>query len=95
MQELKLHSQHLNEELALPVYCSKPVTPLYHSIGIKETEVKTTDGAVRNFIEPNRALAHALQAKQVRYHYHEFDGDHSWTYWQPDLPIGLKKVIEM
>ncbi len=34
MQELKLHSQHLDEELSLPVYCSKPITPLYKHLVI-------------------------------------------------------------
>lgn len=34
MQELKLHSQHLDEELSLRVYCSKPVTPLYKHLVI-------------------------------------------------------------
>ncbi|MCL6617207.1 MAG: esterase family protein, partial [Anoxybacillus ayderensis] len=34
MQELTLHSQHLDEELSLPVYCSKPITPLYKHLVI-------------------------------------------------------------
>ncbi|MCG3085564.1 esterase family protein [Anoxybacillus sp. LAT_35] len=92
-----MQSPYVNDDVMTHVqsFTDWHLLALYHSVGIKETEVKTTDGAVRNFIEPNRALAHVLQAKQSRYHYEEFDGDHSWTYWQPNLPIGLKKVIEM
>jgi len=63
---------------------------IYHVIGTQETEVQTTDGKVQDFISPNRILAKKIQAKPITYFYEEFNGNHTWTYWQPDLKRALK-----
>ncbi|RFU69217.1 esterase family protein [Peribacillus saganii] len=66
---------------------------LYHVIGKNETEVPTTDGRKKNFIEPNRELQALFQSKGFSCFYDEFDGEHSWKYWQPDLKRALMKMF--
>jgi enterochelin esterase-like enzyme len=65
---------------------------VYHVVGTQETEVPTTDGKKKNFIEPNRSLSQLFKQKNFSYFYEEFDGNHTWKYWQPDLKRAL---IEM
>ncbi|NRD78463.1 esterase family protein [Bacillus sp. BRMEA1] len=62
---------------------------IYHVIGTKETEVKMTDGNIGDFLSPNRALNKEIIQKPFTYFYDEFDGNHTWTYWQPDLRRAL------
>lgn len=66
---------------------------LYHVIGTKETEVPTTNGEKKNFIEPNRALHELMNEKGFSVYYEEFEGTHTWTYWQPDLKQALPKML--
>ncbi|MDQ1147050.1 enterochelin esterase-like enzyme [Bacillus sp. SORGH_AS 510] len=72
--------EHLNPQLV----------EIYHVIGNQETEVKTTDGQVKNFLIPNRELSSIISVKTPAYFYEEFQGNHTWTYWQPDLRRALK-----
>jgi enterochelin esterase-like enzyme len=66
---------------------------IYHVIGNKETEVKTTNGKVSDFLTPNRKLSSLFTQKSYTYFYEEFIGDHTWTYWQPDLKRALKMMF--
>ncbi len=66
---------------------------IYHQIGIKETEVKTTDDQILDFTGPNEQLKELLQKKNTNYHFEAFDGDHKWTYWQPLITPALKKML--
>lgn len=71
--------------------CSSPeLLSVYHQIGVNETEVKTTDGAEQDFLEPNRALHQAMTDRGIPVQYEEFEGDHKWTYWQP----AIKKILQ-
>lgn len=63
---------------------------MYHTVGTEETRVETTDGNIRDFLEPNRTLHELLQKGCDRYHYHEFKGGHLWKYWEKDLPDALR-----
>ncbi|WP_205439682.1 alpha/beta hydrolase [Peribacillus alkalitolerans] len=63
---------------------------IYHVIGTEETNVPTTDGQHKNFIEPNRELHELFKQKGFVMHYEEFEGEHTWKYWQKDLPKALK-----
>ncbi|MTH53196.1 esterase family protein [Bacillus mangrovi] len=74
-------------------FSSSPDITIFHQIGKKETEVKTTAGEVQNFLEPNRMLQKAIEKKGFPYLYEEFDGDHTWTHWQPLLPKALKAMF--
>ncbi|WP_449539539.1 alpha/beta hydrolase [Ferdinandcohnia sp. Marseille-Q9671] len=67
---------------------------LYHVIGTGEIEVKTTKGEVEDFLTPNRELHDILIKKGYPYFYEEFNGNHTWTYWQPDLPRALTKMLK-
>lgn len=66
---------------------------IYHSIGQKETAVETTDGKTKDFITPNRELHHVMKDRRFSHYYREFDGDHTWTHWQPDLKCALLKML--
>lgn len=67
---------------------------IYHTIGLKETDVPTTvDGEVE-FVQPNKDLNKILSEKVRSYYYYEFpDGIHTWKYWQQDLPRALTTMF--
>ncbi|MFD1735366.1 alpha/beta hydrolase [Bacillus salitolerans] len=67
---------------------------LYHSVGTKETAVETTKGETKDFVNPNRELATLMKSKKFDSSFHEFDGDHTWTYWQPDLKQALQIILK-
>lgn len=64
---------------------------VYHIIGLKEDEVKMTTGEVSDFLQPNRELNKIFTERGFDYFYDEFNGNHSWKFWQPDL----KRVMKM
>ena len=66
---------------------------IYHIIGVHETEVKTTDGLIKDFLTPNQELSQLFKKKRFPYFYEEFSGDHTWRYWQPDLKRALKHIF--
>lgn len=66
---------------------------LYHVIGTKETDVPTTDGKRANFIEPNREMHQLINKKGFSGFYEEFDGLHTWKYWQADLKRALVEMF--
>jgi len=66
---------------------------IYHVIGNNETQVRTTDGTICNFLLKNRLLKSILQQKEIYYYYDEFYGDHSWIYWQADLKRALRSML--
>jgi enterochelin esterase-like enzyme len=51
--------------------------------------VKLTSGGTADFLEPNRELNNLLKNKGFSIFYEEFDGDHTWKHWQPDLKRAL------
>jgi enterochelin esterase-like enzyme len=90
-----LQSPYINNSVLERVTSEKTTSQLsiYHSIGLKETDVKTTNDTVRDFLTPNRELNKYLDNHTLSYVYQEFDGDHSWTYWQDDLKSALKAMF--
>lgn len=67
---------------------------VYHSIGLKETNVPTTAGEHVDFIIPNEKLRETLKEKIIHYEYVEIeDGNHTWKYWQKELPSILEKMF--
>lgn len=62
---------------------------VYHIIGKKEDQVVTTDKTVKDFLTPNRKLHELLQSKEFETFYEEFEGNHTWKYWKPDLERAL------
>lgn len=60
---------------------------VYHSIGLNELAVPTTEDGEVDFLTPNRQLAKTLKNKWNSYDYREIeDGNHTWKYWQAELP---------
>lgn len=68
---------------------------VYHVIGKEETEVKLTSGGTEDFLEPNRQLNQLMKNKGFSIFYEEFDGDHTWKHWQPDLQRALVQNFGM
>lgn len=87
-----LHSPMVNEDVLSKVENVR--TPysfsVYHIIGQKEDEVKTTRGEVENFLKPNRALNSLMEERGFSVFYDEFIGDHTWKHWQPDIKRALR-----
>ncbi|GAE24787.1 putative acetyl esterase YjcH [Halalkalibacter wakoensis JCM 9140] len=93
--QVMMHSPYVNDKVLTTVasYEKNENLSIYHVIGKKETNVKTTDGQVLDFVTPNRELYALLKKMPFSYTYEEFDGDHTWTYWQKDLPRGLTTLL--
>ncbi|KHF41813.1 alpha/beta hydrolase [Halalkalibacter okhensis] len=93
--QVMIHSPYVNETVIQNVtdYNKLENITIYHVIGKKETSVKTTDGQTLDFLTPNRKLHALLKEKPFSYTYEEFDGNHTWTYWQKDLPKGLTTLL--
>ncbi|MUK88042.1 esterase family protein [Ornithinibacillus sp. L9] len=67
---------------------------IYHTIGTAETNVKTTVDPEVDFVTPNRKLKEVLDQKGATYYYKEIpDGDHTWKYWQKDMPEVLTTMF--
>jgi len=62
---------------------------IYHIIGTDEHKVVTTDKTFKDFLTPNRQLHSLMERKGYRSFYDEFNGNHTWKYWKPDLKRAL------
>ncbi|MDN4606884.1 alpha/beta hydrolase [Sporosarcina highlanderae] len=67
---------------------------IYHVIGKEETEVKTTEDGVQDFLTPNRKLNNLIKRRGFSYFYEEFIGDHTWKYWQKDVRRAIKNSFQ-
>jgi len=90
-----MHSPFVNEDVLNMVrnVHQPDLLSIYHVIGKGETEVKMTNGETANFLLPNRELHEIMQAVNIPNFYDEFDGDHTWKYWQSDLPRAFKYMF--
>ncbi len=90
-----MQSPYVDEHVKEVVESTKDFSSLtiYHTIGNKETDVKTTAGNRRNFLAPNRELCGFLSLQSIAYTYHELDGDHTWGTWQKDFENALLKMF--
>ena len=86
-----LQSPKVGEEMltAVEAFQSANSFTVYHVIGKEETAVKLGNGTTEDFIEPNRKLNNLMKNKGFSIFYEEFDGDHTWKHWQPDLRRAL------
>jgi enterochelin esterase-like enzyme len=93
--KLLLQSPYVDEQImdSVQKFTATELLEIYHIIGTQETEVKTTNGKTSDFLKPNRELSTLLTSKSNTYFYDEFEGDHTWTYWQPDLKRALKMMF--
>lgn len=92
--KIVLQSPYVNDEVLqqLNRFHQPQSLELYHAVGTKELAVPTTDGKVSDFLTANRNLNQSMQARGFHVHYEEFDGDHSWTYWQPNIKEALQTM---
>ncbi|MFS0782831.1 alpha/beta hydrolase [Bacillus sp. 1P06AnD] len=92
-----MHSPYVNQNVMEEVRSCKDshLLNLYHVIGVDETDVPETNGDHSNFIEPNRALHELLQEKGFPMFYDEFKGEHTWKYWQKDLPRTIERMFSL
>lgn len=67
---------------------------IYHSIGLDEENVATTKKEGVDFLTPNRALHEIIKEKITDYYYEENElGNHTWKYWQQELPHALALLL--
>src|SRR5690625_3944093 len=67
---------------------------IYHSIGLKETDVYTSHEGHIDFLQPNQTLAAILQDKVSSYHYEEIEeGNHTWKYWQEEMMTVFERMF--
>ena len=90
-----MQSPLVNEEVleAVEAFPDPHLLELYHVVGTEETDVPTTDGGRDNFIEPNRTLHALLNRKGFPCFYEEFQGNHTWKYWQKDLKRAMMEMF--
>lgn len=90
-----MQSPYVNEKVLERAKYAKEFSNLeiFHSIGKEETEVKTTSGEIADFLQPNRELHQLLKGNMANYVYDEFEGNHTWKYWQRDLSTILVKML--
>ncbi|ANU13734.1 Putative acetyl esterase YjcH [Planococcus halocryophilus Or1] len=86
-----LQSPKVGEEMLTAVEAFKSANSftVYHVIGKEETAVKLGSGGTADFLEPNRQLNNLIKNKGFSVFYEEFEGDHTWKHWQPDLRRAL------
>ncbi|SDJ86420.1 alpha/beta hydrolase [Sediminibacillus albus] len=90
-----MQSPYVDDKVIDAVKAAKSLDTLniYHTIGNEETDVATTAGDKKNFLEPNRELQELLENHGLQYTYHELDGKHTWKYWQQDLKRALTTMF--
>ncbi|MBM7659697.1 enterochelin esterase-like enzyme [Bacillus mesophilus] len=93
--KIALQSPYVDETVLTKVenFPSPHLLQLYHTFGTKEVDVKTTDGTIKDFVTPNRSLAELIKNKSYEALLNQFEGDHTWTYWQPDLKNALHYIL--
>ncbi|MDQ0429084.1 MULTISPECIES: alpha/beta hydrolase [Caryophanaceae] len=86
-----LQSPKVGQEMltAVEAFQSANSFTVYHVIGKEETAVKLGNGTTEDFVEPNRQLNNLMKNKGFSIFYEEFEGDHTWKHWQPDLRRAL------
>ncbi|MEK5071352.1 alpha/beta hydrolase [Sporosarcina sp. FSL K6-1508] len=90
-----LHSPYVDNLVLETVEAVKDSScfSIYHVIGKGETKVNTQVDGVQDFLTPNRALNELIVKKGFPYFYEEFDGDHTWKHWQPDVRRAIQMVF--
>lgn len=66
---------------------------VYMEIGDEETSVETSRGTI-DLVKGNQQMREVLQKKGVTLRYERFKGDHTWGYWQANLPIILHHFLK-
>lgn len=67
--------------------------PVYQVVGLQEDQFTSTNGQVIDILALNRRMKDLLQAQGVDVEYGEYDHDHTWAFWQEDLPRALDHFV--
>ncbi|MGZ4135183.1 MAG: alpha/beta hydrolase [Tumebacillaceae bacterium] len=67
--------------------------PVYQVIGLQEANFTSSNGQVIDLLAANRKMHDSLLAQGVEVDYHEYDVDHTWGFWQDDLPRALDHFV--
>ncbi|PWK12819.1 alpha/beta hydrolase [Tumebacillus permanentifrigoris] len=67
--------------------------PVYQVVGLQEDQFKSGSGKVIDILALNRQMRDLLQAQGVEVEYGEYDHDHTWGFWQEDLPRALDHFV--
>ncbi|MBS4204051.1 alpha/beta hydrolase [Lederbergia citrea] len=88
-----LHSPYVDETVleAVRGHRDPSLLDVYHVVGKEEDVVKISNN--RDFLTPNRKLHDLFVEKGFHTFYDEFEGGHSWKYWQPDVKRALQKML--
>ncbi|MBW8350442.1 esterase family protein [Bacillus sp. IITD106] len=88
-----LHSPYVDDIVleAVKNNQNSSLLDVYHVIGKEESVVKVSNN--RDFLTPNRKLHQLFLDKGFNTFYDEFDGGHSWKYWQSDVKRALQKMF--
>lgn len=94
--QVAVYSPFVNKEVLTTVsnFNQSSLLTIYHIIGDRETKVPTAKGAEENFLAANRELSYLIKKKGFPYFYDEFQGSHSWTYWQQDMERTLRSLFK-
>lgn len=65
---------------------------MYMLVGTDEREV-ATDRGTWDFLQANRTARQALERQGAEVHYVEKPGDHTWGFWQKELPDALRFAL--
>lgn len=61
----------------------------YHIVGKEEHTVVLKDNTIKDFLTPNREMHKIMVERGFDVFYEEFEGDHTWKHWKPDLKRAL------
>ncbi len=86
-----LHSPYVDEQVMEAVKTAQQIDQLfiYHIIGTDEDAVMLKDKTVKDFLTPNREMHQLMIERGYDTFYEEFEGNHTWKYWKPDLKRAL------
>lgn len=86
-----LHSPYVDDLVLETVRTAEHVDQLsyYHIVGKQEDRVVLKDNTIMDFLTPNREMHRIFQERGIETFYEEFDGDHTWKHWKPDLKRAL------
>lgn len=75
-------------------YQGKYPIDIYQVVGLEEAEVKSPRGT-KNILQGNQELYHTLKDKKlIQVEYHQLPGDHTWGFWQKNLPDAISFFLK-
>ena len=67
--------------------------PVYQVVGLQEDKFESASGRILDLLAANRHMRDLLQGHGGTVDYAEYDADHTWGFWQDDLPRALDHFV--